>query len=620
MTKGITFSDLVREAFIDPLRSVLIVDDQYPTWEEILNNAINTGVSTGEKIISPTAKDWIKQPLNPLGIISQFRKRNPGFIIDIHDAIERNDEGAADVSEDPVALANHLYQSDLLVLDYNLEGHTSGLRGDKARRIIQSVLANKHFNLVIVHTGEDNLNEVFFECLQCLMNSCTSQFKDVLIGNLIKLDEKLELLEDEGSFNRKELSNYFDMNEYVRIRHPDSSESSITRDYMSPTGKLAPLAQWGKSLGLNNNELKTFLYWSIREFEKPISSIFAQQQFEGLKWHNEPDCKWVRTVRGFVTFVSKGPEDLLGELQKALESWKPTPSRLLSAKYRHQLSSVGVEAEDRTLLKSHVYAHLYKEILGLQSKHNQEKIRAAKLKEHVSRQSEAISFHIEDEIVIFGEKIVNVDSDGGYGFSNHYGVDLNNTDVAKKAIAHYNSYISTLPLKNEKDQLDSGHIFKINGEWWVCATPACDLQPMQNTIAFTGSSQELRPFTALLLRQTELSSISSDHINSGTYCFIENTPGEIVALGLRIPGEDGKPVNEKVTWRTFLAKNNGEINNHTLELLLPKLDNQNFISKEVTAKIIAKLRYEYALNYINKVGASVSRIGLGYVAFDKEEV
>ncbi|HGM5574211.1 TPA: response regulator receiver domain [Serratia marcescens] len=620
MTKGITFSDLVREAFIDPLRSVLIVDDQYPTWEEILNNAINTGVSTGEKTISPTAKDWIKQPLNPLGIISQFRKRNPGFIIDIHDAIERNDEGAADVSEDPVALANHLYQSDLLVLDYNLEGHTSGLRGDKARRIIQSVLANKHFNLVIVHTGEDNLNEVFFECLQCLMKSCTSQFKDVLIGNLIKLDEKLELLEDEGSFNRKELSNYFDMNEYVRIRHPDSSESSITRDYMSPTGKLAPLAQWGKSLGLNNNELKTFLYWSIREFEKPISSIFAQQQFEGLKWHNEPDCKWVRTVRGFVTFVSKGPEDLLGELQKALESWKPTPSRLLSAKYRHQLSSVGVEAEDRTLLKSHVYAHLYKEILGLQSKNNQEKIRAAKLKEHVSRQSEAISFHIEDEIVIFGEKIVNVDSDGDYGFSNHYGVDLNNTAVAKKAIAHYNSYISTLPLKNEKDQLDSGHIFKINGEWWVCATPACDLQPMQNTIAFTGSSQELRPFTALLLRQTELSSISSDHINSGTYCFIENTPGEIVALGLRIPGEDGKPVNEKVTWRTFLAKNNGEINNHTLELLLPKLDNQNFVSKEATAKIIAKLRYEYALNYINKVGASVSRIGLGYVAFDKEEV
>ncbi|MCY0148831.1 hypothetical protein OEG84_14260 [Hoeflea sp. G2-23] len=38
-----SFSDLVREAFIDPLRSVLIVDDQYPTWEEILNSKIEAG-------------------------------------------------------------------------------------------------------------------------------------------------------------------------------------------------------------------------------------------------------------------------------------------------------------------------------------------------------------------------------------------------------------------------------------------------------------------------------------------------------------------------------------------------------------------------------------------------
>lgn len=29
--QDVSFSDLVKEAFIDPLRSVLIIDDQYPT-------------------------------------------------------------------------------------------------------------------------------------------------------------------------------------------------------------------------------------------------------------------------------------------------------------------------------------------------------------------------------------------------------------------------------------------------------------------------------------------------------------------------------------------------------------------------------------------------------------
>jgi len=37
-------------------------------------------------------------------------------------------------------------------------------------------------------------------------------------------------------------------------------------------------------------------------------------------------------------------------------------------------------------------------------------------------------------------------------------------------------------------------------------------------------------------------------------------------------------------------------------------------SEQKEAQVIAKLRYEYALNYIQRIGVSVSRIGLGYVS------
>ncbi len=40
---------------------------------------------------------------------------------------------------------------------------------------------------------------------------------------------------------------------------------------------------------------------------------------------------------------------------------------------------------------------------------------------------------------------------------------------------------------------------------------------------------------------------------------------------------------------------------------------------EASATLVAKLRYEYALNYIQRVGSSVSRIGLGYAAYPKTE-
>ena len=246
-------------------------------------------------------------------------------------------------------------------------------------------------------------------------------------------------------------------------------------------------------------------------------------------------------------------------------------------------------------------------------------LKSAKLKDHVSRQSEAISFHIEDEVVNFGEKIVETDVNSGNHFSSYYGIDLTDAEVEKSAVANYNSYISTLPLKRGDDQLDSGHILEINNEWWVCATPACDLQPKQNTIAFLGDSDDLRPFTALRLNKIDVKQLSSEQINSGEYCFIETEPGEIVALGLRVLNTNlVMTTNNKVTWRTFLAKKSGLIKNNRIKLLRPKLRATNLINEKVDAKVIAKLRYEYALNYIQKVGASVSRIGLGYTSIRED--
>jgi len=165
-----------------------------------------------------------------------------------------------------------------------------------------------------------------------------------------------------------------------------------------------------------------------------------------------------------------------------------------------------------------------------------------------------------------------------------------------------------LPLKSGDDQLDSGHIFKVGNEWWVCATPACDLQPGQNTIAFIGSDGNQRPFVALKLLVQENLDLSAKEINSGLHCFVEREPGEVICLSLEDLGAG------KVTWRTFLALKNGHIVCNDMTLITPKFKDGALKLEEVQGKVVAKLRYEYALNYIQKVGVSVTRIGLGYLS------
>ncbi len=629
MAKENTFEDLVREAFITPLRSVLIVDDQYPTWEEIFNS-IMAGEKHSEEIKVSSAKKKWHDPATAdevIRLISEFRSQNPGFIIDIHDGVSEKTSEKTAGSESPKQLADHLHQSDLLILDYNLEGAEAGTGGDTARKILSSVLNNQHFNLVVVHTSED-LEQTIHECLRALMESCTSKYDEQCTKQIDELDELISGKEVAEEFDRSHIEYKFDMATYIQARHPDGGLASGLGEFMRGKGAYFELSEWAKELKLTQSEKKTFFYWAIRTFEKRYFTDFTDTPPKGLSWHISAACKWLRTSRGFVCFVSKGPKNILHELQSALVDWKPTPSRLLSAKFRHEISRIGAEVEDTSLRQRHAFAKFYETIRkpgkdGLPGAQI-ELLRHYKLKDHVSRQSEMLSFLVEESVADFGKRIYAADELTGFTYHGHYKVNLNNDKDKKEAISQYNRYVCCLPSRDDasgetgSEQLDSGHIFKLEDTWWVCATPACDLQPGQGTIAFKkGSDSSLRPFTAIKLYPVKnLDELTDQHINSGSYCYVEYD-GKILGLGVKSPKDDSNsPAIQKVEWRAFVAQQGGVIEGGKLSLLelQLELDDLKIKSDNKEAEVVAKLRYEYALNYIQRVGVSVSRIGLGYVA------
>lgn len=628
MAESSAFINLVREAFIAPLRSVLIVDDQYPTWEEIFNKKV-TGSNHSEKIEANSSNKKWHEPSTAdevLRLVSEFRSQKPGFVIDIHDGVSSNAAEKTAGSETPKELADHLHQSDLLILDYNLEGE-GGTGGDIARKILSYVLDNEHFNLVVVHTSED-LDKAIQECLCALMQTCSSQYDEQCTAKIDFLDEIITEREDEGDFDRTLIIEKLDMASYIQARHPDGGLRSALGEFMQGKGAFAALYAWAGELGLDVQQKKVFFYWAIHVFEKRYQDGFTKKPPKGLSWHISENCKWLRTSRGFACFVKKGPENLLAELENAIVNWKPTPSRLLSAKYRDEISRIGVEIEDTSLRQKHAFAKFYETIRNPGKAGLPEDqiniLRRHKLKDHVSRQSEMLSFLVEESVADFGQKIYDADAVAGFTFQGHYGVNLTVEKDNKCAINQYNHYVCCLPSKKNvsqnpgPEQLDSGHVFKLDNTWWVCATPACDLQPGQSTIAFEkGADSSLRPFTALQLYLVpNVNELTSRHINSGSYCYVEYE-GKILGLGVKEFGKDSKhPAVQKVNWRSFVAKNGGVVAEGTLELLelQLELDEMRIKSNHKEVEVVAKLRYEYALNYIQRVGVSVSRIGLEYVS------
>ena len=102
------YREFIDRAYIGPIRSVLIVDDDYPMVEEILGSQHHLPDADNDH----GDKRWRQRPDRMARMIRAFRQRPTPLLVDINDG--------TDISCG-TKLATHLHQCDLLVLDYQLE-------------------------------------------------------------------------------------------------------------------------------------------------------------------------------------------------------------------------------------------------------------------------------------------------------------------------------------------------------------------------------------------------------------------------------------------------------------------------------------------------------------------
>lgn len=574
---GEHYSEFIKETFIDPIRSVLIVDDDYPTFDEVLDEQL--AASRGD--VTPSAKAWRKNPERIKNVITRFRNHNPPLLVDIHDG-----------TNVPVGAENktaaHLHQSDLLVLDYQLDRTKEG-DGSMAFEIIRSLMNNDHFNLVVVHTSEA-LDTVFRNTLVAMLPPGLYAPSDA--------ERAIELLtECEEHYDHIRRSIGEDAYIFAR-RCPKKCAAAIA----TGTGPFAAFKAACEGLKWSISDQKEVAAHFLAEIETGMKPRLNPNQAPGLTW-NEDAAKYIMTDTVFVAFSEKGDDcDLIGSLLHALSASRPLPSRLFLAKLRAAVDEYGVIAQKEALKSQHALAHWYRRLLSSDGSERQWHI-----DDSVARHSERLMNGILPRVTDFARRLVEVE--GALGSADertkvHFSLDLSKPDVMLRAEQEHNALVSTTPP--EGWHLTTGHVFTIDDVYWVCVSPACDMVPGQLRSSRLTAFGEHLPFMAVRLNKWDK---SIPDIHSNRYIFLP-IKENVLCFCFNEPSDDlAGPV-----WHTLYAKNRGKFDaGLSFKVRMAVRHGNALVQRVKQARVVAQLRYEYALNLVQKLGGSMTRIGLDFV-------
>ncbi len=601
---GEHYSAFIKEAFVKPIRSVLIVDDDYPTFDEVLRAQI--AKNEGEEI--KDGKDWHKNPKRIRQVIKNFRQNNPPLLVDIHDGTNVGFENEANS-------ARHLHQCDLLVLDYELEKDKQG-DGRRAVQILRGLMYEGHFNLVVIYTNED-LDVAFEVVLWGLIDPSP----DSLSAEETERAEKLiEEGEDHSKRFEERLRESVDSAQYFYSRKNPKTYARTMSKGRAPYSEFKELCdsvlgklfkESGASAGSLAKARKLILRYFLKdreavEFKKADRSEAAESDewYYPSLWSSD-SIKWIKSDSAFIAFSNKkvSDGDLLVDLQKALDDWNPRPSRLLLTKLRAEMDEHGIAAQGRVLSNRLALAYWYYRLLRAGDRSDQR----WRVAESVSRHSEQLMGAVLPDVEKFVLRLIEEEGKGGDDAARiceaHFEVNLADEKNKREAILEHNAFVcSKAP---EGWHLDTGHIFVMCDEHWVCLSPACDMVPRPSSQREETFGARLQ-FIAVPLRKIPAGKVLED-IQTNRYVFVR-IDGEVKVFCFN------EQVESAPQWHALYAEDTGRFSGEDFRLDVSRIEpgEDGLIAKTHEARVVGQLRYEYALNLIQKLGVSLTRIGLDF--------
>ena len=561
---------LLKEAFIQPIRFALLLDDKFPVYPSLAVNQFDASLD------NKRAKDLFELC------------RGQGWLCDV-----ANRGAVAEKFESD----KHLHQSDLLILDFNLDPLDQN-DPTEALKILQLLAASAHFNLVIVYTNAD-ATEVTRDIVFALGGG-----KELDAEASAAAEATFEDLDEETAKAVSEALTWATVDEILAGKNPRTSAADLR----------ARLTEAGVP-GANQPNVVTHLA-QLRMRQRVKAEVQAARRPENhidTSLGDQGAVGWAAQGNVFIAVVNKQEDAsaLLDRLVEALEAWNPSPLRVMMMHARAAIERAGSLADRRVLETPRLQAGWLLRILLSRSEIEHRE----SVGDLYGRLFERLARKVETSIVDFGMQLISpaADQDPVATARTLAGAPATLKD---EGIYHaLNEHISSEVC--EDGPMTTGIVFKgkrgDSERYWLCTSPACDLVPGQNLRGWDGELKPVRPVSVVRLNPLKnAASIRSalEQATIGRHIFLF-VGGKMLAF------EVAEEKSRQMELETILLENDGCIvdgrfQGHVVDISIngdgPPVPTFSLVQFEV----LAKLRSDYGNRLLAQSGQQRSRIGVDF--------
>lgn len=558
---------LLREAFIDPIRFALLIDDEFRAVDKLLDG-------------NPLKED---DKARLQGLFSFCRDR--GWLCDVEGDFNR-----ISAMEGPAGL----HQSDLLVLDFHLD---PSRKDDSSASInlIQKLERSPHLNLVVVYTSAKDIAQVALDVAFGLGGG----------GRL----------PGEADARREELDGIADaLGEATPTDRLLSAFVSGDRAADSMVRMRDRLTQAGAAARSGNGIINVICadYFAKRMSQQTVATRPAGAE---VKVDVHAEVPWVSGDNVFVAVVSKDndPDQIVERLCTALAAWKPSPLQVMLVHARSAMEKAGSKYDRKVLESPVMQAAWILDVLSTAAEN-----RGRRLGDLYGNLFQRLSGELQQTVGDFGHKLFKAQAeDKALDLARSWsGVEAKTED---HEIYHAANEFLCSDKPSKTGRLTTGLVFSVgNGkksgdeQLLVCTTPSCDLVPDQNVRGWDAQITPMKAVYATRLRPAETDETipSLENATQGRHLYL--TVG-----GRRRVYEFVDENTRQANLEVIFIANEGRYSNETFSGHVIRTKDDIPVLQAAEFKVIAQLRPHYANKLLMDAGQQKARIGLAWLPMPK---